>query len=136
MSEVDDRDLAILFLINKVPESSCYEFRASIPWSSRAIATPLIDFRDAQMFCKKSLGFMPDRSAWAYMNQETLRNLLGNTNTVDLYGRRTQGVFTGVIGINELLYGDDLPSVKVISTMKDGIVTIVCPQGFIIMHVI
>ncbi len=139
MNEVDDRDLTILFLIDKVPVSICYEFHALIPWSSCSTATPLSDLRDVQVFCKNSLEFLPDRDAWMYMNQSTFDAMLGNKNAADLYGRRTQGTAfecrNYANSINDLLFGDDLPSIRVVSSMKDGIATIVCPKGFIIMHV-
>lgn len=68
-------------------------FTATVPWGTQATSTPLADFRAIQLLSRgHSVSFGP--SARAYMNQKTFNKLLANTNSADLYGRRTQGLAT------------------------------------------
>lgn len=89
-------------------------YSATIGWGTPATATPLNDFRAVQLLARGhsvNIG----REARAVMNRKTLNNLLQNTNAADLYGRRTAGLGTYNIlpAINELLLGEDLPTIEV-----------------------
>lgn len=87
-------------------------FAAPTTWATFASATPLMDFRNAKLLGRgKSVRF--DASAKAYMNSTTANNMYSNTNSADLYGRRTQGLgtFNSPEQINQLLLGDNLPQI-------------------------
>ena len=49
------------------------------------------------------------------MNQTDVNNLLNNSNSADLFGRRVNGLSTvnNLSDLNELLAGDDLPQIVV-----------------------
>lgn len=86
----------------------------AVSWGTFATATPLADFRSVQLLARgHSVDF--GAGAVAYMNRHTSNNLLSNTNANDLYGRRTTGLATinNLQGVNTLLTGDDLPTVKI-----------------------
>lgn len=89
-------------------------FTASVAWSTAATSTPLSDFRAVQLL---SLGYSVDfgAKATAYMNRVTWNNFIKNTNSADLYGRRTAGLGTyeNVGDVNKLLAGDDLPQIVI-----------------------
>lgn len=89
-------------------------FSASVAWSTTATATPLADFRSVQLL---SLGYSVDfgSKARAYMNRVTWNNMIKNTNSADLYGRRTAGfgTYESIDDVNKLLAGDDLPQIVI-----------------------
>lgn len=94
------------------------ETHSGSDWSTVATATPLVDFRAAQLLGRGTSNRF-DRSATAYMNQVTANRLLANTNNADLYGRRTAGLATpnSLAAINEILLGENLPRLEI---MDDG----------------
>lgn len=89
-------------------------FAAGVPWSTYATATPLSDFRAVKLLhLGHSVSF--GRDATAYMNQVTANRILLNTNSADLYGRRTAGLgtFNLISEIDTLFAGDDLPKIRI-----------------------
>lgn len=87
---------------------------AAVVWSTFATATPLKDFRAVQLLSRGySVSFGAD--AKAYMNRVTFNNLVANTNTADLAGRRTSGLQTVLnLGeINSVLAGEGLPQIVI-----------------------
>lgn len=89
-------------------------FTASVSWGTQATSTPLADFRAVQLLARgHSVAFGP--GAKAYMNQKTFNKLLSNTNSADLYGRRTQGLATinNENEVRQLLSGDGLPTIVI-----------------------
>lgn len=87
---------------------------AAVAWATFATATPLKDFRAVQLL---SRGFSVNfgATAKAYMNRVTFNNLVANTNTADLAGRRTSGLQSVLtLGeINSVLAGEDLPQIVI-----------------------
>ena len=87
---------------------------AGSDWSTAATATPLADFRSAQLKSRgKGVSF--GKGAKAYMNRVTFNRLISNSNAADLYGRRTSGLGT-VLSLNDanaLLAGEDLPEIVI-----------------------
>jgi hypothetical protein len=87
-------------------------YTASPAWSTTATATPLMDFRNVKL---KGRGHSVDygSQAQAFMNSTTANRLYSNTNSADLYGRRTQGLgtYNSPDQINQLLIGDNLPQI-------------------------
>lgn len=83
-------------------------------WGTPGTATPLADFRAVQL---KARGYSVDfgAPAEAWMNRVTANKLLVNTNTADLYGRRTDGLATAnsIGAVNTLLTGEGLPNIVV-----------------------
>lgn len=89
-------------------------FTSVVPWATVATGTPLNDFRQVQLLGRgKSTSF--GGASTAYMNRTTFNNLINNTNTADLFGRRTQGLATinNLTDFNKLLTGDDLPGIVI-----------------------
>lgn len=89
-------------------------FASTVAWSTQATSTPLADFRTVQLLSRgQSVNF--GNVAKAYMTQLTFNQMLANTNASDLYGRRTAGLgtFNNLQGVNELLFGDNLPQIVV-----------------------
>lgn len=83
-------------------------------WGTTATATPLADFRAVQLKQRgHSVRF--DQSAKAYMNRVTFNYLTKNTNSADLYGKRTAGLQTvlGVNDINSVLLAEGLPQIVI-----------------------
>ncbi len=83
-------------------------------WSTAATATPLADFRAVQLLSRgKSVNF--GAQAKAYMNRTTFNYLIANTNTADLFGKRTSGLATvlSLNDINAVLAGEDLPMIVI-----------------------
>jgi hypothetical protein len=97
-----------------VDSFSTQTFAASVPWATPATSTPLADLRAVQL---KSRGYSVNFGSTAklYMNRTTFNTMLINTNSADLYGRRTSGFGTinGPNQLNELLMTDDLPSIVI-----------------------
>lgn len=89
-------------------------YTAPVTWATSLTAGPLADFSAVQLL---SRGYSVDfgQAAKAYMNRATFNNLRTNTNPADIYGRRTAGLgtFNNIMGINQLLQGDDLPQVVI-----------------------
>lgn len=87
-------------------------FSASVDWSTAATATPLADFRSVRL---KHRGHSVDfgAGAKAYANQVTINQMLSNTNSADLYGRRVTGLATAnnLQSVNQLYTQDNLPTV-------------------------
>ncbi len=82
-------------------------------WSTPSTSTPLQDFRTIQLFGRgTSVSFGSD--AEAVMNQRTLQWMLNNTNSSDLYGRRTAGLGTmnSARDIQSLFAGENLPQIR------------------------
>jgi hypothetical protein len=93
---------------------SIQTYTASTAWSTSATSAPLADFSAVQLLARGhsvNLG----GQAKAYMNRATFNNLRTNTNSADIYGRRTAGLgtFNNLAQINDLLLGDDLPQVEI-----------------------
>ena len=87
---------------------------STVPWTTFATATPLSDFRAAQLLSRgKSVSFRAD--ATAYLNQVTLNNLLQNTNANDIAGRRTNGLSypLNLMEVNKIWQGEALPMLEV-----------------------
>jgi hypothetical protein len=89
-------------------------YSAGVAWGTSATATPLADFR-AVALLGRGYSVMFNQDATAYMNQGTLNKMLTNTNSADLFGRRTAGLGTyNTPGqVSQLLQGDLLPSIQV-----------------------
>jgi hypothetical protein len=89
-------------------------YTAAVPWSTIATATPLADFRAVQLL-RRGYSVTFGTGATAYMNQSTLNNMLSNTNSADLYGRRSGGLSTlnTQALVQELFTGDGLPVIRV-----------------------
>lgn len=89
-------------------------FTAAVAWATVATATPLADFRAVQLL-RRGYSVTFGTGATAYMNQTTLNNMLSNTNSADLYGRRSTGLSTlnTQALVQDLLTGDGLPMIRV-----------------------
>lgn len=89
-------------------------YTAAIPWSTVATATPLGNLR-AMKLLGRAFSTVFNRTSTLYINQVTANNLISNTNAADLYGRRTSGLgtFNNLLEINQLVMGDDLPTIEV-----------------------
>ena len=87
-------------------------YSAGTGWSTTATSTPLADFRAVQLLGRgKGANF--GAPATAIMNRVTANNLLSNTNSSDIGGKRTGGfgTFNSLTDINGLLSQDDLPQI-------------------------
>ncbi|MBS1716461.1 MAG: major capsid protein [Armatimonadetes bacterium] len=87
---------------------------AGTPWSTSATATPLADFRNVKLLGRgKGVNF--GQVATAYMNQVTFNNMVSNTNTADLAGRRVAELFAplNLDEINRVLLGEQLPQIEI-----------------------
>jgi hypothetical protein len=86
-------------------------FTPLVPWSSLGTATPMKDLRSLKLLHR---GHSVDFGAGAklFANTTTINNLLNNTNTSDLFGRRAMGLSTinNLGSVNDLLAGDNLPT--------------------------
>lgn len=83
-------------------------------WSSQSNSGPISDFRAVKLKHRgHSVTF--DSGATAWMNTQTLNYMLANTNTADLFGRRSQGLET-VEGIDQfnrfIAMRDNLPQIR------------------------
>lgn len=89
-------------------------FTAGTVWSTVATSTPIADFRAVQLLSRgKSVSF--GAGSLAFMNRTTFNNMLSNTNSNDLGGRRVTGLapVNNINGINQILAGEDLPSIVI-----------------------
>lgn len=88
-------------------------FAAATTWGTPATSTPLADMRAIKLLHRGfSVAF--DGRATLYANQTTINNLLLNTNTADLGGKRRTGgaTFNSIQEVNEVLRADnDLPMI-------------------------
>jgi hypothetical protein len=110
---------------------------AAVAWSNLTSATPLADFRSAQLL---SRGYSIDfgSAAMAFMNRTTFNYLMANRNASDFWGRRLQygQTVNDREGINRLLMGEDLPQIVVYDlTWLDAYynVNLFIPTGTIII---
>ena len=89
-------------------------YSAGVPWATVATATPLADLRAVKLL-QRGYSVSFGRDATCYMNQTQFNSFIKNTNTADLFGRRTTGLATieNVNQLNQLLVGDDLPTIQV-----------------------
>lgn len=87
-------------------------FTASPTWATIATATPLKDFRTMRI-ANAGMGANFGAGATAYMNSTTAANLLANTNTADLGGRRVEGGNTvqNLSQFNRIVASNDTPQV-------------------------
>jgi hypothetical protein len=89
-------------------------YSAGTAWSTAATSTPLADFRAIKL---KQRGYSVTfgQQAKAYMNQTTFNYLTANTNSADLYGKRTAGLATiiGVDDTNAVLAKEGLPQIVI-----------------------
>jgi hypothetical protein len=97
--------------------SDTYTFQtasAAVAWATFATATPLKDLRAVQLL-SRGLSISLGGNATAYMNRVTFNNMVANTNTNDLAGRRTSGLQSVLTKdeINSVLAGEDLPQIVV-----------------------
>jgi len=93
---------------------SLQTFSAGTAWSTAATSTPLADFRAVQLLSRGySVNF--GAAAKAYMNRVTFNNLIKNTNSADLGGKRTTGLapVNDINGLNVVLAGEDLPQIVI-----------------------
>lgn len=83
-------------------------------WDNRANAGPIADFRAIKLL-HRGHSVMLDSNATAWMNTATLNFMLSNTNTADMFGRRSQGLET-IEGIDQynrfIAMRDNLPMIK------------------------
>lgn len=112
---------------------SLQTFTASPLWSSTSTATPLANLR-ANKLLGRGKGVSFGRDSTLYMNQTDVNNLLNNSNSADLFGRRVNGLSTvnNLSDLNELLAGDDLPQIVVYDKgyLNDsGTFTLFIPAG-------
>jgi hypothetical protein len=93
---------------------SVQTFTASVGWATAATSTPLADFTAVQLL-SRGHGAQLGAQARAYMNRKTFNYLRQNTNTSDIYGRSPTGIgpVNNVTQINDLLMGDDLPTIVI-----------------------
>jgi hypothetical protein len=89
-------------------------FSAGVTWATTATAVPLQNFRSVQLLSRGySVNF--GVQAQAIMNRSTFNNLVANTNSADLFGKRTTGLATvlGLKDINMVLGNEDLPQIVI-----------------------
>lgn len=89
-------------------------FTAAVSWGTYTTATPLADLRAIQTLSRgHSVSF--DGNAVAVMNRKTSNKVFSNTNSADIYGRRTQGLgtYNSQTQVNTLLTEDDIPNIQV-----------------------
>lgn len=85
-------------------------FTATVPWATTATATPLADLRALKLLHRGySVAF--DRGATIYANQKTINNLMLNSNSADLGGKRRDmgATFNSLADVNKVLLENDLP---------------------------
>lgn len=87
-------------------------YTAPVAWATVATAAPLADFRAVKLLSRgHSVSF--GSQAKAFMNQTTANQLLTNTNTADVGGKRQGGFIPQMNDIQTLLSGDGLPQLVV-----------------------
>ena len=83
-------------------------------WSNTSSSTPLADLRSWSLLSRGySVRF--DDSATLYLNKTTVNNMLNNTNSADLGGKRTNfgATFNSLAEVNKILLENYLPQVQV-----------------------
>lgn len=93
---------------------SVQTFTASVAWGTPGTSTPLADLRAVQLLARgHSVRF--DASSRVYVNQVTANQILSNTNSADIFGRRVTGLATvnSIPQLNELLSLDGLPNIVI-----------------------
>lgn len=85
-------------------------------WATVNTATPLADLRAVQLLSRgKGVAFTAQ--ARVFMNRVTFNNMIANTNSADLAGRRTAGLSLATVlslaDTNALLAGEDLPQIVI-----------------------
>lgn len=89
-------------------------FSSTVPWTTYATATPLADLQALALKATGySLSFNSD--ATLFVNRVTANAMTLNTNSADLYGRRTAGLgtFNTLNDANQLFTGEDLPTIRI-----------------------
>lgn len=89
-------------------------YDAAVGWGTVATATPLADLRAIKLK-HRGKGVSFGAQAKAYMNQTTFNKMIANTNSADLYGKRTSGLANvmSLADVNSLLAGEDLPQIVI-----------------------
>ena len=89
-------------------------FAATVAWGTAATATPLADFRAVKLL-KRGYSVSFGATATAWMNQTTFNQLMGNTNSADVGGKRLDNgqTINDLAGINRILSANDLPSIAI-----------------------
>lgn len=85
---------------------------ATVPWATVATATPIANFRAVRPLARGySVTF--GRAATAYANSTTIQNLLNNSNSADLGGKRIEnGSTVNDLGtVNRILAANDCPQI-------------------------
>lgn len=112
-------------------------YTASVTWATSATATPLANYRAAQLLSRgHSVSF--GSNAKSFMNRTQLNNLLSNTNTTDIAGRRVSGLLSVLnLGeINAILAGEDLPMIVPYDAdyyNSSGVFTLFIPTGYTVI---
>lgn len=112
-------------------------YAAAVAWSDAANAVPLANFRGVQLLSRgSSVAF--DGGAKAYMNRTTFNEMVSNTNTNDIAGRRTSGLNTvlNLEEINRVLMGESLPQVVIMDDTyedDDGNVQLYIPNDTVVV---
>ncbi len=101
--------------ITHTDQFSIQRYTASTPWSTVASATPLKDMR-AMALLSRGKSVTLGAGAKAYCNRGTLNNLLNNTNSSDIGGKRVEGgnTYNDLAAFNRTLVANDLPSIQVV----------------------
>lgn len=89
-------------------------YTAGVGWGTSATATPLANFRAVQLLSRgKGTDF--GAQSRVYTNRTTFNNMISNTNTNDIAGRRTSGLNTvlNLSEINAVLAGEGLPMIVI-----------------------
>lgn len=88
-------------------------YSAGTPWATYATATPLLNIRTACTTAKVGQSVRFDATAKMLMNQNTVNDLLSNSNSADLGGKRRDmgSTFNSLKDLNVLLAANDLPEI-------------------------
>lgn len=106
-------------------------------WATANTATPLLDFRNAKLK-QRGKGVSFGAQARAFMNQTTFNNMIANTNSADLAGKRTAGLATvlGLADVNAVLLQEDLPRIEIYDEgyLDDsGVFQLFLPTGTVVI---
>lgn len=110
---------------------------AATPWTDSADAVPDQDFRSAQLLSLgHSVSFGRDAKAW--MNRVTANYLLNVTNSLSLFGRRTNygATYNTIADMNNWLESNDLPQIQVYDKFylnDSGVATRFIPSGKVVI---
>lgn len=90
------------------------QYTAGTTWATTATATPLADLRAIKLLAR-GYSMRLDSAAKAVMNQTTANYIFANTNTADIYGKRTQGLANvmSLNQVNEVLTMEQLPNILI-----------------------